>query len=470
MADFSILLVDDDDELRNSVELFLKNKNYDVTTAIDGKSALDKFNSGNFRVVLSDIRMPEMDGTELLNAIKGKSPDVYFILMTGFAEILATIDAFELGADNFLSKPFKLNELENILRGIEKKGEAPGKAEESEAPQNTQCGPDGCIAVESEGEVYKSIEIEKFVHGSKINFPIYIRLGEKKFVKLAHKGEDISRENISKFKDKQITHLYLLEEDFKQYIKMTISIANAMTGSAVRIPREKKLKFLSDASEIIMKDIFCSAIEAKDFDDAHGLLKKTLDLASDNNTLFKVCESIITHSDKLYAHSLFVSMFAIMLSRKLNWVSGKNLDLLSMGALFHDIGKRTLPQEIVDKRLIDLDYDERQLIETHPTTGSEMLMELPDISDVVIQICLQHHENNTGTGYPSRLKSKSILPLAKIVSIANEFAITLDITPEQKKLETKYYMALKKMKSLKANQFEKEFFERFISLFHFDDV
>ncbi|MBN1114866.1 MAG: response regulator [Oligoflexia bacterium] len=465
MENIKILLVDDDEELRTSIEFFLKNKGYNVASAINGVKAFDYFLENDFNIVLSDIRMPLMDGTTLLNAVKSRKPEIFFILMTGFAEILSTIDAYQMGADGFLAKPFKLNELENIIqRYIRKKsGEAepvPDRAAETEKGIQEE--------TDNDEDLYKPIDIDKFIHGSTINYPIFVKLGNEKFVKIAHKGEDISEENITKYKAHNIKSLYLLNQDFKEYVKMAKDIVNAISENVIKIPHARKIKFLSAASEVIMRDVFSDSIHKGNFESAHSTIKKAMEIALDNNDLFEICDSVLSHSEQLHAHSLFVSMFSIMLARHLNWISEKNMDLISMGALFHDLGKKALPQKLIDKRLIDLNYEEHKQIELHPAIGAEMLMDVKDIPEVVIQITLQHHENIKGSGYPSRLTSMNIHPLAKVVSIANEFAIAVESLEKENNSTRRYYLALKKLKTLKRGLLEKEYFDRFLKLFKFE--
>jgi two-component system response regulator HydG len=110
-----ILLVDDDYYFRTILEKSLTHHGYAPTCAEDAKQAQQALSLGEFDLVISDIRMPGMTGLELLDWVKKNRP-LPFILMTGFAEILETQEGAQLGADAFLAKPFKTEEL---LRAIE---------------------------------------------------------------------------------------------------------------------------------------------------------------------------------------------------------------------------------------------------------------------------------------------------------------------------------------------------------------
>lgn len=116
--DMSILVVDDSSTMRRIVtttlrELGLKN----ITTAEDGDEALEKFNDGDFDLVLSDHKMPRMSGEELLEHIrKGKwNHDVPFIMITAEAFRENVMKAVQLGVTNYIVKPFSTKQLLNKL-------------------------------------------------------------------------------------------------------------------------------------------------------------------------------------------------------------------------------------------------------------------------------------------------------------------------------------------------------------------
>ena len=92
-----------------------------------------------------------------------------------------------------------------------------------------------------------------------------------------------------------------------------------------------------------------------------------------------------------------------------------------MGGLFHDIGKKEIPREILDKPRIQLNQQEKAVLETHPTRGMEILSKIPSIPEDVAVIAHQHHEDVCGYGYPLGIKKNKIYPLARIVSVANVF-------------------------------------------------
>ncbi len=116
-----ILVVDDEMVVKQVVLDFLEMKGFEVVGADNGKEAMEKLSEAHYDLVLSDIRMPEMDGLELLKNVKKKYPDTGMIMFTGFADIHAAVDAMKLGAYDYVAKPFNFDELlMNVERALEK--------------------------------------------------------------------------------------------------------------------------------------------------------------------------------------------------------------------------------------------------------------------------------------------------------------------------------------------------------------
>ena len=105
----SVLIVDDEEDILNILKFILTKEGYQVDTALDGKQALQLFKKGSYDIVLTDLRMPEMDGIELLERIKEIRPETEVLIMTAYASIESAVLAMKKGAADYIVKPF-LNE------------------------------------------------------------------------------------------------------------------------------------------------------------------------------------------------------------------------------------------------------------------------------------------------------------------------------------------------------------------------
>ena len=111
-----ILIVDDEESIRKVLETILEEEGFTVDTAGSGKEAIEKSNDRTYNLALIDIRLPDMDGTELLSAMRNTTPEMAKIIITGYPSLQNAIEAVNKGADNYILKPFKV---QNVLRTID---------------------------------------------------------------------------------------------------------------------------------------------------------------------------------------------------------------------------------------------------------------------------------------------------------------------------------------------------------------
>lgn len=111
-----ILVVDDDSELRENMGEILAEAGFAVALAANGEEALDRLQQQRFEVVLLDLIMPGLGGKEVLPLIKRQAPGAKVIMITAFATIENAVSAMRAGADDYITKPFKVDELLTSVR------------------------------------------------------------------------------------------------------------------------------------------------------------------------------------------------------------------------------------------------------------------------------------------------------------------------------------------------------------------
>ena len=114
----SILVVDDEDALRSVLGNELINEGYDVRTASDGDEAIVELNKAQFDLVLLDIKMPRVNGFEVLKHIRENAARTKVVMLTGFADLKNAIESKKLGADDFVSKPYDLVDLLTTIERV----------------------------------------------------------------------------------------------------------------------------------------------------------------------------------------------------------------------------------------------------------------------------------------------------------------------------------------------------------------
>jgi DNA-binding response OmpR family regulator len=112
-----ILIADDDENINKLIQSLLRNENYEVITAIDGKDALKKLNSEKVDMVITDVMMPNIDGLELCKEIRSFC-SVPILMLTVLGELSQKVKGFGVGADDYLTKPFEPMELLVRVRAL----------------------------------------------------------------------------------------------------------------------------------------------------------------------------------------------------------------------------------------------------------------------------------------------------------------------------------------------------------------
>lgn len=120
-AGLTVCVVDDEDDVRRGLDRLISSIGADVRTAPDGGRALEIVRNDRIDIVVSDIRMPRMNGVELLEAIREESPETQVVIMTGFGTIELAVSCMAAGAAHFVAKPFDNHQLLNVVRTIGRK-------------------------------------------------------------------------------------------------------------------------------------------------------------------------------------------------------------------------------------------------------------------------------------------------------------------------------------------------------------
>jgi DNA-binding NtrC family response regulator len=113
-----VLVADDDPQMQLAIKATLSRAGYDVTVTADGKSALDTFERGAFDLVITDQRMPEMTGQELMAALQQRTTQVPIVMITAHGTITQAVEAMQLGAADFITKPFSGEDLKRVVERV----------------------------------------------------------------------------------------------------------------------------------------------------------------------------------------------------------------------------------------------------------------------------------------------------------------------------------------------------------------
>lgn len=434
-----MLVVDDDEILRSALELLITAAGARVLTAPNGREAVEVIEKSKVDLVISDIQMPIMNGVELTKYLSGISgPPV--ILMTGFSDLLDAQEAFKVGAKEFFAKPVDRVELFEAMR---------------KCLLTTEKPPDEVPAE------YLKVSIDDFVSGREISFNIFVRISEHKFIKVAHKGEDLSIDRVKAYKAKGLHHVYLKADDFRKYVGFNLRLLPKVERSS--LSQAKKLNLIKHTGEVLLEQIRHEGVEEGTYSSACDIVESTLRVLKDDDDIFEILSILKSHADHLYAHSVGVSVYSVMLAKTMGWALPSNLFKVGMAGLLHDVGKKEIPRAVLMVPRREWGPAEVAAYESHPQRGYESLRGLTNVPEDVLQVVKEHHESCTGTGFPARVRSSKIHPMAKLVSVADAFC-TLTIAGPDGGGQMPHE-AIIQLSGFHRERFDSRFFSALLQLF-----
>jgi putative nucleotidyltransferase with HDIG domain len=433
-----ILLVEDDPAFRNILAGAISDENIKVTESCDGQDAKDYLRREDFDLVVSDVRMPNVHGIELLHWIQKKHKYIPVVLMSGASDIEED-EAADIGASGYLQKPFRPKAFLEVIKPLLKEDSTYETHEEPE---------------EEKPVGYLRLGIDEFLSGRNIPYPVFIKLRSGRVVKIAHKSEDLDYKQLENYKTRGVTFLYLDRDDFKQYLSRHLIVGKAMKQTK-KIAREKKQEFMKQTGDMLLESVFVEGVDDEKYASAKEYMDSTFALVEDEDDMMSLLMQLNQTTDHLYSHSLGVSIYGVMIAKQMGWKSLPSLFKVSLSGLLHDIGKKELDKELIDKPRTELSAKEVRLLESHPSRGMEILNNLKKVSEDVIQATYQSHENCSGFGYPNGLSKNKISPLSRLVSVADVFCYYAIKNPDSEGMSAK--AAYHKMITLKGEQLDGQF-------------
>ncbi len=135
-----ILIVDDEANMLDILSDVLSDEGYIVDVASDGLEAIEKASSGDFHVVILDLRLPDMSGLDILREIKSKTPQTVTIMITAYSSVDTAIQAMKIGAYDYITKPFKIEQLKRVVASALELGASFFRAPRAEVPGEREFG------------------------------------------------------------------------------------------------------------------------------------------------------------------------------------------------------------------------------------------------------------------------------------------------------------------------------------------
>ena len=446
----SILVVDDELTIRKSIQKRLEREGYEVTSIDNAKDALQLFQENSFDAVISDIRMEEMDGLELLKRLQTQRRDIPVIMVTGAPSLDTAQESITLGAYDYITKPIERETLINtVKRAVEKKRLNDQIREyqrnlELKVREQTKT----IFAVYKFANQLNSMDSLEDVVSSVVNFVadfmfskrVSIMLLDEKGEYLTIKGqigldEDIVRGTRIK-KGEAIAGKVL--ETRKAIIVDDISSMKAesdryseyrsfMSFPLMQVPLRAtnlSLGIINVTNRFGDQPFSKEDLENLDFiaDTASVAINnqlKSIELEKSYFMTMKALAAAVEEKDRYTrGHSDRVKTYAVELAKR-RGLSGEAISTIEHACVLHDIGKIGIPDAIITKDQ-DLTEDEYRQIKEHPAKGERIIRVIPFL-EPARPIILHHHERFDGTGYPDGIEAEDIELGARIIAIADSY-------------------------------------------------
>jgi response regulator RpfG family c-di-GMP phosphodiesterase len=433
-----ILVVDDEEVIRDILADFLSMEGFEVRTAADGNAALRELTRGHCDLVLSDLKMPNMGGIELLDVISREWPQLVTIIMTGFGTVETAIDAMKRGAYDYIMKPFKMEEVvHTVRRGLERRKLTAENMRLKEALSLYKVS-EAIAASLSLDEVMRNVtdaaihEVDadlvsvwlqdgtgEFFERARVQNPRFAPAGATGMLSCARLVEHFADDKRLRVHGERCLPFFStppeipLSSMLATQLTMSgrpIGFLAALSFTTNRIFDEGQRKLLS-----IVSDRAAAAIEnAKLYEDLKATFSQTI----------KGLASAIDKMDRYTAgHSTRVAAYAQVLALKLG-LPADQVEIVRQAALMHDIGKIGCVMNLNKPGILtDREYE---VFKHHPGYGRDILEPIEFLSPLIPGVHL-HHERWDGRGYPLGLRASGIPLIARIISVADAYdAMTSD--------------------------------------------
>lgn len=467
-----ILVVDDERVICDILADFLELEGFSVTTAEDGKAALAELSRGTYDLVLSDLKMPNMGGIELLDAIQIHTPNIVTIIMTGFGTVETAINAMKRGAYDYILKPFKVEEVVHaIRRGLEKQKLSAENLRLKEALSLYKVS-EAIAASLSLDQVIRTIVDTAIQEVDADVVSVLLNDGEAEFFERVREVNP-RRALAGTFGTLDPS---ALETHFSSD---TVLLFNGAKGLKFfkEVPSGNELQSLIVTTLMVRQKpagylASMSFTPGKRFDEGQRKLLRIVsnragaaienarlyeDLKATFRQTIRGLASAIDKMDRYTAgHSERVAAYAQILAIKLG-LGDEEIEIVRQSALMHDVGKIGCVMNL--NKPGKLSQQEYEVFKLHPAYGKDILEPIKFLHPLIPGVHL-HHERWDGNGYPLGLKGNEIPLYARIIAVADTYdAMTSD---RAYRTALPHEVAIHEIKRCVGNQFDADIANEFL--------
>jgi putative nucleotidyltransferase with HDIG domain len=425
-----ILVVDDEVSIGRLVARILQERGYTVVQAASGEEALARLAETPFELVVTDLRMPGMDGLTLSAQCQAKYPDMRLIILTAHGTIQSAVQAIKQGIDEYLVKPFRIEDLvAKVANCLDGRRHRPTRRDALLRPLielNRILSQTTSLTQTVERIV--GLLAQTFAPVSSIEMVMFGATPDGDLI-LAHQGPPPERLGWSRPTRAEMDALASSETPWlvsrAPAQPSVVRLASPLLGGGqvagvISVVREDGELDQADADaqllQVFAYQIGLSILQSQT---RQRLVETFQDLEQATvSTVESLFAALETYDPPTHHHSERVARYAYGLGRELG-LSSAYLETLRIAALLHDIGKIGVGEGTIRKNG-SLDDSERERIMMHPEIGERILSGIEAFRQVT-PLVLYHHERYDGQGYPAQLAGEDIPLGARIIAVVDTF-------------------------------------------------
>jgi putative nucleotidyltransferase with HDIG domain len=511
-----ILVVDDEPKICHLIEELLKLEGYQVDVGFSGIEALQMLKMHDYQMLLTDLKMPGIDGLELISKAKKNCPEIRAIMVTGYATVETAVQSLRYGVDDYITKPFNIFELKKavkqtlhtrqvtmenaqLLRDLRKANHELSRHKHGLAEKVEIAGEQLIMANK---ELVKRVNELAMVNEISKAITSVLDLDEVLDLCLSEINEKLKVKHSSIMLVDEERDVLIVKASHgyrsRQILGNTQKIDEGVAG---RVVTEKKPILVKDivhdkrfnggerpdyktksfvSVPLITEERVLGVINIMDKESGGSFCDTDVNLlctiagqvsiALENAKLYEELEANCFNMVKSLAagldakdrytsgHSERVSEYSSAMASIMG-VSDKEMKTLRHAALLHDIGKIGISELILNKpgKLDGVEFD---IIKSHPSTGEKIVKPLTFLGDTLHHI-RGHHESFDGSGYPDRLGGDDLPLLTKIMTVADAFDAMTSTRTYRPSMETN--KAVSELRRVEGKQFDPEVVDAFAS-------
>lgn len=469
-----ILVVDDEVSICEILSQFLRKKGYTITTASNGEAALGIIRSSNVELVITDIKMPGMTGVDLLKIIKLEKPEIQVVMTTGFPTLDSAIEALKLGAFDYLTKPFHLEEIgEKVKRAFLNR-----KIEEENLLFSR------LVSLHEVTKILSATRELEELHQKFLDFCIkmvkadggalFFTTADGKLSPVLFQGVYTDRsfwlnrhvyssslwvansEEPLVLEPGQTTlpgGVFPIPPELSSLIVLPLKTQSRTIGVLNLIRMAGKERFSSLELEIINVLSSQASIAIENVRLYYNIRDNYL------KTIRAFALAVEAKDEYTHGHSENVMKYTVVLAKHMG-LPDPDIELVKYAGLLHDIGKIGISEAILNKAA-KLTTDEFSEIKKHPELGARIISDVPFLKSLVPMV-LHHHEYFNGYGYPNGIAGSSIPFGARILSVSDAYEAMTSDRPYRKSLPKE--VAFKILMDERGKQFDPQIVEAFVDI------